>query len=413
MPTLIGDELHGLLSCPAAPLVAGSLQRRSRQVRLAPVPRHNDPLAPGEALLYLATCPQQGGNAAGIAAAVAPDDKLTASIARSAVEEWAAAGSDRMLLAAASPWCSGAIHAASMSREAAASHDGSGKTIRILGPTALPPETVTELRGRGAVPVSSLADAEEGDVVVFPAHGVTNEIRSQAADRGLIVIDATCPLVAQAQEIASRYASRGQHLVLIGPQDAAATTPIAGRTGGNVTLVENVAGTTALDLTDARRISYLLQPGMSVEAAQGIVAALRSRFPAATSTQPGGLCYAASDRASGIRAVATGSDIVLVAGNPQSADARQLAAQARESDTRVQIVGAVEEITPAMLTGVTTIGVAESTSARAGLAENVITAISGLGLLKVARRQVSTELVDIGPDAALADADAELAATSS
>jgi hypothetical protein len=45
-----------------------------------------------------------------------------------------------------------------------------------------------------------------------------------------------------------------------------------------------------------------------------------------------------------------------------------------------------------MLTGVTTVGLAESTSARAGLAGEVTAAIGGLGPLSVARRQVSTEV---------------------
>ena len=63
-----------------------------------------------------------------------------------------------------------------------------------------------------------------GDVVVFPAHGVTADVRAEAARRGATVIDATCPLVAAAQTAASRTADRGQQLVLIG-QPGQASTP--------------------------------------------------------------------------------------------------------------------------------------------------------------------------------------------
>jgi 4-hydroxy-3-methylbut-2-enyl diphosphate reductase len=104
------------------------------------------------------------------------------------------------------------------------------------------------------------------------------------------------------------------------------------------------------------------------------------------------MCYAASDRASTVRAIAVGSDLVLVLGDPQSADARQLMAQARESGAKVQAVHAVADITPAMLAGVCTIGTVESTSAPAVLAAEVIAALAGLGPLSVARRQVRTEV---------------------
>ena len=82
---------------------------------------------------------------------------------------------------------------------------------------------------------------------------------------------------------------------------------------------------------------------------------------------------------------------MLVAGDPQSADARQISATARNSGTRVQVISEVADITPAMLAAVRTIGLAESTSAPAGLAAQVLSALSGLGRLSVARRRLSTE----------------------
>ena len=104
VPRLLGVDAHGILSCGAAPLVAGSLQRKGCQVRLAPVPRCDDPLGPGDgATLVLATCPQEDGGTVAIAAATAPQDKLAAAHARAAVEEWAAVAGHRTLLAAGSP----------------------------------------------------------------------------------------------------------------------------------------------------------------------------------------------------------------------------------------------------------------------------------------------------------------------
>ena len=81
---------------------------------------------------------------------------------------------------------------------------------------------------------------------------------------------------------------------------------------------------------------------------------------------------------------------MLVLGDPDSADARQLSGLARDCGARAQVITAVTDLTPAMLSGVTVIGLAESTSAPTALAGEVTAALSGLGPLSVVRRQVSS-----------------------
>jgi len=391
VPTQIGDAVHGLLTCPAAPLVAGSLRARGRQAWLADLPRCDDTSAGVDAVLYLVTCPQQDGSTAAIAAGAAPADALSAAAARAAVEEWAAVCGTRSLLVAGSPWCSGALHAASAARQAAADHRGTGKTVHVLAPLAVPPETASALKDLGAVIASSLADVEPGDVVVFPAHGATVEMRAEAVRRGATVVDATCPLVAAAETAASRAADRGHQLVLIGQPGHASTAAITSQAPGHVTVVETPAKTAALGVNDTRHLTYLMQPGITLETGAPIVSALRSRYPTVKAAVPAELCYAPSDRAGTIYSVALGSDLMLILGDPQSADARHICAHARDSGTRVQAIGQTADIRPEMLASVDTIGMAESTSAPAGLAAEVTTALSGLGRLSIARRRLSTE----------------------
>ncbi len=390
VPTQIGDPVHGLLACPAAPLVAGSLQAKGGQVRLAEFPRCEDASGDFDVRLYLVTCQQEDGSTAAIAAAASPGDARCAAAARAAVEEWAAVCATRTLLMGSSPWCSGALHAASAARQAAAEYREAGRAVFVLAPAAAPAELGGALSDLGAIVTTSLTDTEPGDVVVFPAHGVTAELRAEAARRGLIVVDGTCPMVASAADTASRIAERGNQLVLIGQPDHASTATIMSHAPGHITMVETPAKTAALRVSDARQVSYLLQPGIALEAGAPIAAGLRSRYPAVKAA-PGDVCFAPSDRAGTVYSVALGSDLMLVLGDPASADARQLCATARDSGTRVQVVSDVADIRPAMLASVHTIGLAESTSASAGLAARVLTALSGLGRLSVARRRLSTE----------------------
>jgi 4-hydroxy-3-methylbut-2-enyl diphosphate reductase len=123
-----------------------------------------------------------------------------------------------------------------------------------------------------------------------------------------------------------------------------------------------------------------------------VTTALRSRVPAVRGPHPDGFCYEPSDRAQTIRAVAAGSDLMLILGDPDSADTRQVSGLARDCGARTQVIGAAGELTPALLSGVIAIGMAESTSAPSVLAGQVTAALSGLGPLSVVRRQVSTHI---------------------
>jgi 4-hydroxy-3-methylbut-2-enyl diphosphate reductase len=390
VPRQIHDPVNGPLNCPAAPLVAGSLVAKGRPNRLAPLPRSDYP-GDADARLFLVTCPREDGGTAAIAAAAPSGDALSASAARGAVEEWAAVSGSRSLLIAGSPWCDGALHGAIAARQAASDGRETGQQVYVLAPAAMPTETAAELADLGAIVTCSLDGVGPGDVVVFPAHGVTAEVRAEATRRGATIVDATCPIVAAAQAAAARTADRGHQLVLVGQPDHAATEPIISQASGRVTIVETPANTAAVAASDSRPISYLVQPGLTLEAAAPIVSALRSRYPAARGAVPAEVCYAPSDRAGTIYSVALGSDLMLVVGDPKSADTRQMCGQARDSGTRVQIIGQVWDIKPAMLVSVQAIGLAESTSAAAGLAAEVVEALSGLGPLTVARRRLSTE----------------------
>jgi 4-hydroxy-3-methylbut-2-en-1-yl diphosphate reductase len=391
VPVEIGDPARGPLNCPAAPLVGGSLRRKGRPVRFATAPQFQDPQYDADgAVLFVATCQQHEGATAALAAAASPADRLAVAAARSAVEDWAAVLGTRRLLTGAAPWCDGAQRALEAAEKAVANADSRGRSVHIYGQLAATQEAASELAGRGAVFGSSVADIPSGDVIIFAAHGVSPEVRDEAAARGLEIIDATCPLVAMAQAQARKLADRGDQLVLIGQPEHPAAAAIASHAGGAAAIVATAAGTATLQVTDARRVSYLLQPGIPVEDSAPVATALRSRFPAVRGPHPDGFCYAASDRADGIRAIASGADLVLILGAPESADVRQLTGLARDCGARAQAVADVGEITPAMLTAIASLGIAESTSARAGLAAEVTAALSGLGPVSVLRRQVST-----------------------
>jgi 4-hydroxy-3-methylbut-2-enyl diphosphate reductase len=390
VPTEVGDAVHGPLPSPAAPLVAGTLLRKGKRIGHGPVGHCADPSGDdGGAVLFVATCQQRDGSTAAVAAAANPADRVAVAAARSAVEEWSAVFGTRRLLTGVSPWCAGAMQALADARRAVAGR----RTVHVYGELAAGAGALSELAEQGALFVRSLDEVPDGATVVFPAHGVSAEVRARAAARELEVIDATCPLVRHVHAEARRFAERGDDVLVIGQPGHVAVAGIVGQAPTVATLVSSPGSTAALRVTDSRRVSYLLEPGIPVEDSAPVVAALRSRFPALRGPHPDGFCYAASDRAETVRVIASASDAVLVLGAPDAADSRRISTLARDCGARTHVVSSVCDIVPAMLAGTSAIGVAESTSASPALAGQVTEALSGLGPLSVTSRRVTTEVV--------------------
>lgn len=394
--TEIGDPARGLLRCPAAPLVGGLLHRRGIRVRYAPVPQCGDASQSDDgATVFVTTSLHRGGSATAIGAAADGVDGVALAAARAAVEEWSAVTGTRRLLGAVSPWCPGAVHALEQARAAVAAAEG---TVYVYGHLAASPHACAELEKDGAVFAGSLNDIPNGATVLLPAHGVPAGVCAEAAERGLTIVDATCPLVAGVQAEARRFAERGDQVVLIGQSRHAAVEGILGEAPGHGILVESPAGAGAVQVTDPRRVSYVLQPGIPVEDTAPMAAALRSRFPALRGPDPDGFCYAASDRAETVRTVAASCDLVLVLGDDDHPDTRYLTGLARSGHAKANAIGDAAEIVPSWLAGTSAIGLAESTSARPGLAAQVTEALSGLGPLSVTQRRVSTEVMRPAPE---------------
>jgi 4-hydroxy-3-methylbut-2-enyl diphosphate reductase len=394
--TEIGDPARGLLPCPAAPLVGGVLERRGIPIRYGPVPHYAEASQSDHgAVLFVMSALQGEGAATGIAAAANAVDGLAAAAARAAVEEWSATVGTRRLLGGISPWCEGAVRALEQARETVMFTDG---PVHVYGWLAASEQARDDLAASGAIFVSSLEDVPDGSTVVIPAHGVPPAVLDEAARRGLQTVDATCPLVTAVHAETQRFVERGDQVVVIGPRGHAAAAGIAGQAPDHTVATESPAGVSAVRVSDPRRVSYVLQPGIPVEEAAPVSAALRSRFPALRGPDPDGFCYAASDRKETIRAVAAASDLVLVLGIEDEPDTRLLAGLARAGRAKAHVIGDAGQVEPSWLAGVGTIGLAETISARPGLADQVTTALSGLGPLSVTRRRVTTEILGAHPE---------------
>jgi 4-hydroxy-3-methylbut-2-enyl diphosphate reductase len=250
---------------------------------------------------------------------------------------------------------------------------------------------IAGLEERGAVFVSELDEVPAGATVIFSAHGVSPAVRADAAERGLNVIDATCPLVAKVHAEARRFAGSGFDIVLVGHEGHEEVEGTFGEAPERTHVIAGVDEVDTLQVDDPAKVAYLTQTTLAVDETAEVVEALRQRFPSLVGPRASDICYATQNRQDAVRALAEECDLVLVVGSTNSSNSRRLVEVAQRAGCRALLVEDASEIPPELLIDVERVGVTAGASAPESLVEGVVRALDGLGSASLSERTVATE----------------------
>jgi 4-hydroxy-3-methylbut-2-enyl diphosphate reductase len=233
---------------------------------------------------------------------------------------------------------------------------------------------VERLQNLGAVFVEELDDCPSDRPVVFSAHGVPKSVPAEAANRKMLYLDATCPLVSKVHVEAQRHYEAGKEIVLIGH---AGHPEVVGTMGqlpdGAVALIETVADARAFTPKDAANVAFATQTTLSVDDTAEIVAALRERFPEISAPHKEDICYATTNRQEAVKTVAAGSDVVLVLGSANSSNSVRLVEVAKRSGARgAYLIDDASGLDFAWLEDAASVGVTAGASAPEVLVQGLI-----------------------------------------
>jgi len=237
---------------------------------------------------------------------------------------------------------------------------------------------VETLKEKGAIFVEELDEIPDTKVpVIFSAHGVAKSVEAEAAERNLLAIDATCPLVTKVHREAEIHHRRGRRVLLVGH---AGHPEVVGTMGqlpaGAVMLVESVRDVAKLELDDENNLAYVTQTTLSIDDAQEVVEALTKRFPAIVGPHREDICYATTNRQAAVKEVAPRVDAVLVVGSPNSSNSQRLREVAERAGAPAQLVQSRGEIDWGIFGGISTLGVTAGASAPEALVEEIMDAFA-------------------------------------
>ncbi len=245
---------------------------------------------------------------------------------------------------------------------------------------------VENLKEKGAIFVEELDEVPAGNTVIFSAHGVSQAVRKEAESRGLSVFDATCPLVTKVHLEVKRLRDQGFEIIMIGHAGHPEVEGTMGQVENGETgmyLVEDVDDVNQLVVKNPNKLSYVTQTTLSVDDAQVVVNALRTRFPTIVGPKKDDICYATQNRQDAVKALSAETDLVLVVGSMNSSNSNRLREVAHLKGIESYLIDNASEINPDWLIGKTKIGVTAGASAPETLVQSVIDYLKTLGVENV------------------------------
>ncbi|WP_375430400.1 4-hydroxy-3-methylbut-2-enyl diphosphate reductase [uncultured Friedmanniella sp.] len=279
-------------------------------------------------------------------------------------------GSRQVLLAAPRGYCAGVDRAVITVEKAL---DTYGAPVYVRKQIVHNRHVVEDLQARGAIFVEELDEMPLGATVVFSAHGVSPAVHTEAAERGLKAIDATCPLVTKVHHEARRFAREGLEILLIGHAGHEEVEGTTGEAPDQITLVQSPEDVAGVELRDPTRVAWLSQTTLSVDETLQTVHRLREKFPLLMDPPSDDICYATSNRQLAIKQIAVRSDLVIVVGSANSSNSVRLVEVALESGARTAYrVDNAGEVDPAWFVGVETVGVTSGASVPEDLVQGVL-----------------------------------------
>ena len=254
---------------------------------------------------------------------------------------------------------------------------------------------VETLQERGVIFVDETDEVPEDAHLVFSAHGVSPAVRESAAQRNLLTLDASCPLVTKVHNEARRFARDGYHILLVGHQGHEEVEGTAGEAPEITHLVDGVDGVDRLpDFPEDQKLVWLSQTTLSVDETMVIVDKLHERYPNLENPPSDDICYATQNRQAAVKEIAPRCDLVIVVGSKNSSNSRRLVEVALEAGTPASyLVDYASQIEEAWFEGVETVGVSSGASVPEILVKELMEELARRGYTDVEEVTTTVETI--------------------
>ncbi|MDA8816517.1 4-hydroxy-3-methylbut-2-enyl diphosphate reductase, partial [Gammaproteobacteria bacterium] len=226
---------------------------------------------------------------------------------------------------------------------------------------------VEDLKKRGAIFVEEIDEIPDGSLVVFSAHGVSNQVEENTKSRNLQYFDATCPLVTKVHMEVIRHARSEKDIILIGHEGHPEVEGTMGRhintDFSNIYLVQDDNEASEIEVSKPNELALVTQTTLSVDDTKSIINILKSRFPNIKVPKNDDICYATQNRQDAVKQLALESDYMIVVGSVNSSNSNRLKELAEKCGCKAVLIDEFDELNLTELDGCKTISITAGASA--------------------------------------------------
>ena len=241
---------------------------------------------------------------------------------------------------------------------ALALRQAAGGPLTVLGDLVHNETVLAELNSRG-VRIAQQVAAVETRTVMITAHGASDRAVGRARERGLAVVEATCPLVRLAHRAVAKLARDGYHPVIVGKRDH---VEVRGLTEDLEDFDVVLSDADVLELREQARFGVAAQTTQPIERVRELVRLIRRRFPNAEVRFIDTVCRPTKQRQHSALELSQQADVVVVIGGAHSNNTQELVRTCGRYCSRVHHVQVAADLREEWFEGAQTVGVTAGTS---------------------------------------------------
>ena len=246
---------------------------------------------------------------------------------------------------------------------------------------------VDELREKGVVFIEDIDTVPEHSILIYSAHGVSEEIINQSNEKNLQVFNATCPLVTKVHMEVARLSKKNINTILIGHRGHPEVEGTIGRyiteSDSKIVLIEDEKDVEGLNFDQTKDVAYVTQTTLSIDDTANIIQAIKKKYNNVIEPARGDICYATTNRQGAVKELTKKCDIIFVVGSENSSNSNRLKEISTRAGVPSYLLDSANDLDVNWLKNKKNIGLTAGASAPEVLVQSIINKLKSCGAMNV------------------------------
>lgn len=242
------------------------------------------------------------------------------------------------------------------------------RPCQVLGPLVHNESVIRKLQESGVEFINSLDEAKSG-VIIIPTHGEDPEVLQRIKEMGLKMVDATCPLVKNVQDLTKDLHEKGNQIIIIGDKEHKEIRSIQAVIKRRGIIIDSEEEAFRLEIKN-KSLAIIAQTTQNPVKVKEIIRVLKKRFKNLKFYNT--ICPSVSAYQEGLKELALRVDLLLIIGSKTSANTNRLVEIAKAVGKPVYHIENASQLKKKRFLNVKTLGIATGTSTPDWLIKEVI-----------------------------------------